>query len=77
MPTDAAPGSGIETSAIRLALSSAGLASATPGAALSVGATLNSGPAGAVVVYVRTARGSLGVGSYSGLSLATNSVVEA
>ncbi len=76
-PADASPGSGIEASAVKLALSSAGLASATGGAALTVGTTLNSGTAGAVAVYVRVMRGSLGVGSYSGLSLTTNALVEA
>lgn len=76
-PTDGAPGSGIEASAIRLALSAAGLDSATPGAALNIGTTLNSGTAGAVTVYVRTARGSLGIGNYADLSLVTNAVVEA
>lgn len=74
--TDSAPGSGVEASAIRLALSSAGLSSATPGAALSVGTTLSSGPAGAVPVYVRSSRGALGVGVYPGLSLTTSSVIE-
>lgn len=75
-PTDAAPGSGIEASAIRLALSAAGLDSATPGAALNIGTTLNSGTGGAVLVYVRTSRGSLGIGEYADLSLVTNAVVE-
>lgn len=76
-PADAAPGSGIEASAIQLALSAAGLDSATPGAPVVVGTTLNSGAAGAVLIYVRTARGALGVGNYADISLVTNAVIEA
>lgn len=75
-PTDAAAGSGAPASAIRLALSVAGLDAATGGAALSVGAVLNSGPAGAVAVYVRTTPGALGLGTYSDISLRTNDVIE-
>lgn len=74
---DAESGSGAASTAIALALSSAGLASATPGTSLAVGTTLNSGPAGAVPIYVRTTQGALTVGTYSDLSLETNAVVEA
>lgn len=76
-PADAAPGEGIEAVAIALALSAVGLDSAVAGAALIVGTTLSGGAAGAVEIYVRTSQGSLVVGSYSGLSLTTNAVVEA
>lgn len=76
-PADASPGSGAETTALKLALSSAGLASATAGAAINIGATLNSGTGGFVVVYVRTTQGALAVGAHPGLSLTTNAVVEA
>lgn len=74
---DAESGSGAASTAIAMALSSAALASATPGAALTVGTTLNSGPAGAIPIYVRTTQGALTVGAYSDLSLETNAVVEA
>ena len=73
---DAASGSGAPSTAIALALSSAGLASATPGAALTVGTTLNSGTGGAIPIYVRTLQGALTVGTYTDLSLETNALVE-
>lgn len=76
IPADVAAGSGIEASAIRLSLSAAGLGSATPGAALTVGTTLTGGPGGAVIVYVRTSRGALGIGNYADLSLVTTPLVE-
>lgn len=75
--TDANAGTGAPSTAIKLALSFGGLASATPGATLAVGTTLNSGPAGAILIYVRTTQGALTVGTYTDLSLETNAVVEA
>lgn len=74
-PADAAGGSGLAASALRLALSYAGLASATPGAGVAVGSTLASGAP--VAVYVRLTLGATAVGSYSDLSLTTNAAVEA
>lgn len=71
---DAAGGTGIAASALKLALSAAGLNTAVAGAALSIGTTVNSGSA--VAIYVRTTQGSLGVGLYEDLSLTTNTVVE-
>lgn len=50
--TDTNPGSGHEAAEIKLATSQAGLASAPPGAALVIGASQNSGPAGAVHIYI-------------------------
>jgi hypothetical protein len=73
---DDAVSSGAEASAIRLSLSAAGLATATPGAPLSLPATLTSGPAGAVAIYVRTEQGALALGTYTGLSLRTSALVE-
>lgn len=74
-PADAAGGSGLAASALRLALSYAGLASATPGAGVTVGSTLAGGAP--VAVYVRLTLGATAVGSYSDLSLTTNAAVEA
>ncbi len=74
-PADSAGGSGLAASSLRLALSYAGLASATPGAGVAVGSTLASGAP--VAVYVRLTLGATAIGSYSDLSLTTNSVIEA
>lgn len=76
IPADDAVGSGIEASAMRLALSPSGLNSATPGGALTIGTTLVSGAGNAVVFYARTARGSLGIGVYPDLKIDTTSVIE-
>lgn len=76
-PADASPGVGAEVGAIKLALSAGGLESAVAGAALTIGTTLSSGTGNAVELYVRTTQGALVVGSYAGLSLTTNAVVEA
>lgn len=75
-PNDASPGTGIEVAAIKLALSAIGLDSAVSGAAVTIGTTLNSSAANAIELYVRTTQGALVVGSYPGLSLTTNAVVE-
>lgn len=73
---DASVGDGIEASAIVLSLSALGLDSATPGDPINLGTSISSGTGNAIPVYVRTLRGSLGVGSYGGLSLTTNAIVE-
>lgn len=73
---DANPDSTIEASAIRLALSSGGLGSATPGAALTLGTTLNSGAGNAVAVYVRTDGAISTPGTYTDLALRVAGVVE-
>lgn len=75
--TDANAGTGAPVTSIRLALSSSGLGTATPGAALNVGTTLTSGPAGVIPIYVRTSQGALTVGTYADLSLQHNAVIEA
>lgn len=75
-PADADAGTGAPATAIKLALSAGGLDSATAGAAINVGATLSSGAANRVTLYVRTTQGALAVGSYADLSLTTNSVAE-
>lgn len=50
---DASPGSGVEAAHIRLALSQAGLAGATPGAPVSLGDTVLGGVANAVRLWWR------------------------
>lgn len=71
---DAAAGTGIAATAVRLALTAAGLAGATPGAALAMGATLD----GAIphAIHVRTTQGALAVGVYTDLVLRTVPCVE-
>lgn len=74
-PADAAGGSGVEASHIKLALSSAGLASAVGGAALSLGPTINGGAANAVAVHYRWTN-SVGTGTYTEISLEITARVE-
>ncbi len=68
-PVDAASGSGIETSMVRLATSAGGLDSATPGAPLTIGVTLSSGVENAVPVWLRVDAGALAAGLYADMSL--------
>lgn len=75
-PVDASPGTGVEVGAIKLALSAIGLDAAVAGASLTIGTSLAGGAGNAVQLYVRTTQGALVVGSYPGLSLTTNAVVE-
>ena len=74
-PADSAGGAGLAASALRLALSYAGLDAAAPGAGVSVGTSLSSGAP--VAVYVRLTLPATMQGSYTDLALATNSVIEA
>jgi hypothetical protein len=67
--SDASVGSGVEASAIKLALSSAGLDSATGGAALSAGVTISPGAGNAAAVHYRWTN-TTGAGSYTEISLA-------
>ena len=76
-PDDADEEAAPAVSNIALSLSAVGLDTATPGAALNIGTTVSSGVASAVPIYVRTLRGALTAGTYTGLSLTTNAVVEA
>lgn len=73
---DAAAGSGIAATAVRLATSLSGLASATPGAALTLPATIAGGTAGAVAVWVRIDAPALAEGAHDDLSLTTNDLLE-
>lgn len=73
---DSAPATGIAATALRFALSAAGLDSATPGAALVLGTTLLSGAVNAVPVFVRTDSGIATPGTYADLALRVADVVE-
>ena len=74
---DADAGTGAPATEFKLALSAGGLATATPGAALSLSATINSGVANAVPIYTRRDSVLTVAGSYTDLSLQTNSLTEA
>jgi hypothetical protein len=65
---------GQTTTAIRLATSQPGLASATPGAALAIGTSVSAGSANAVAFWVRIDDGTGTYGSYTDLSLQTNTL---
>lgn len=73
---DASPGAGIPPADVKLALSSAGLAGATGGAALNLPATVQSGIAGAVAVHIRVLDSTHVSGVDTGLSLTTNTLAE-
>lgn len=62
--------------AIRLALTSGGLDSATPGASLNVGTEILSGSENAIAVHVRIDAPALTAGNYDNLSLETNETIE-
>ena len=74
--TDANAGTGAPASEFKLALSSGGLASAVAGASLSLSHTINSGVANAVPIYTRRDSALSAAGSYTDLSLETNSLTE-
>lgn len=71
---DAAPGSGIEASSIKLALSSGGLSGATPGAALALSATVNGGAA--VPVHVQYTPPLIAANTYTELTFETDDLTE-
>jgi hypothetical protein len=72
---DTTPGSGPQASHVKLATSSAGLDSATAGASLSLGHTLNSGAANLQPVHIRVEFESAASSDVS-LSIALNATVE-
>lgn len=74
--TDADSGTGAPASEFKLALSSGGLATATAGAALTLSNTINGGTANAVPIYTRRTSALTTAGSYSDISLDTNSLIE-
>ena len=75
-PTDSASGSGEPNTAIKLATAQAGLTAATAGAALSIGTQVLSGSANAMTFWLRIDDATLTAGSYTDLSLLTNSINE-
>lgn len=73
---DAGAGLQIPASTLRLALSSGGLAGATPGAALNLGTEILSGSGNALPVHVRFDAAAIAAGVYDNLSLATSQTTE-
>lgn len=73
---DSNAGSGQPTTAVKLATSQAGLASATAGAALEIGAQVLSGVAGAFTFWARLTDATGVTGSYSDLSLIHTDIQE-
>lgn len=73
---DATTGEGVEASDIALALSSGGLATATPGAPVSIGTTLYSGVAGAIEVFVSIDSVIVAQGDYDGITIGPVGYVE-
>ena len=72
---DAVPASGQPASAIKLATTQAGLSTATGGAALSLGATLLSGSANAVAIWVQFDDSTAAVATDTNISLALNTLI--
>jgi hypothetical protein len=73
---DANSGTGAPATEFKLALSSGGLATATAGAALPLSNTINSGVANAVPIYTRRDSVLTTPGTYTDLSLQSNSLTE-
>ncbi|THF60900.1 hypothetical protein [Pseudothauera rhizosphaerae] len=73
---DVDAGTGQPASSLRLALTQAGLASATAGEALAVGTEIESGVANAVPFWVRWTPAGETVGVYLDLALQTSVVIE-
>lgn len=73
---DTTPAGGVAASSVRLALTSGGLDSATPGAALAIDPEILSGAANAVAIHVRVETPATAAGLYTDLSLTTNAVIE-
>lgn len=69
-------GGSLPASAVKLALSAGGLASAVAGAPLNVGTQILSGVANALPIYVRIDAPALALARYTNLSLTTNTVTE-
>lgn len=74
--SEIAPGSVLPTH-VSLALSAAGLDSATPGAELALPAIINSGVSNAIPVHVRVETPALTAGDYTEVRLVTDDVFEA
>ncbi len=74
--TDATTGDGVESSDIKLALSAGGLATATAGASLDIGATLYSGASGAVEIFAEIDSALIALGDYDGITIGPVDYVE-
>lgn len=72
---DAAAGSGVEATHVKLALTQAGLTAATGGASLDLGATINGGAANRVAVWVRWTN-STGAGTSTEISLGLPAIAQ-
>lgn len=70
-------GTGAPASEFKLALSSGGLATATAGAALTLSTTINGGTANAVPIYTRRDSVLVAAGSYTNITLVTQTLIEA
>ena len=75
-PADSAPASGHETTEIKLALSQAGLAGATAGAAINLGVSIASLAVNALEVWIGIEDATASVGVSTELSLTTNALRE-
>ncbi len=75
-PVDSDPAAGLPATAIRLALTEAGLATAAPGNPLALGTEIAGGVAGAVAIWIAADTGGAGLGSYTDLSLETSMIAE-
>lgn len=73
---DAASGSGVQPTHVKLATTAGGLASALAGQPLSLGTQLLSGVANAVEIHVRIDTPALSVGVYNDVSLALSNLLE-
>lgn len=74
--TDTAPGSGHETTEVKLALTAAGLDTAVAGGSLDVGTVINSEPANSVEIHVRVEDATGTVGVSTELGITSNEVIE-
>lgn len=72
---DAASGTALPPTALRLALAAEDLDTATPGAALAIGTVIGSGSVNAVAIHVRVDSAAIASGIYENLSLATNPLI--
>jgi hypothetical protein len=73
---DASGGAGVAITDVALATSQAGLATATPGAALAIGTEILSGHGNAVAIYVRINTPALADGEYADVSLSTGTLLD-
>lgn len=73
---DTASGTGLPSTAFKLALTYGGLASAVAGDPLDLGPTLFSGVGNAVPVYVRADAGAAGLGTFSDIQFGVLGVIE-